>query len=75
MGIGVRTEEFDQQYYYDGPLGALYQPEQTEFILWAPTALEVKLVRYQTIEWDSPVGQVYSMQQSCKGTWRLLLTT
>ena len=71
MGIGVRTAEFDQQYYYDGPLGALYQPEQTEFILWAPTALEVKLVRYQTIEWDSPVGQVYSMQQSCKGTWRL----
>ncbi|MBQ9680051.1 MAG: type I pullulanase [Ruminococcus sp.] len=38
----------DQEYAYDGELGAIYSPEATTFKVWAPLATEVKLNRYAT---------------------------
>ncbi|MDD6467266.1 MAG: type I pullulanase [Erysipelotrichaceae bacterium] len=44
FGYVVRTEEFDQQFYYDGnDLGATYSSESTSFAVWAPTATAMKV--------------------------------
>ena len=38
----------DDEYAYDGELGAIYTPEATTFKVWAPLATEVKLNLYAT---------------------------
>ena len=38
----------DEEYAYDGALGAIYSPEATVFKVWAPLATEVILNRYAT---------------------------
>lgn len=44
IGAVIRTEEFDQRYYYNGnDLGVTYQDGCTVFKVWAPTATEVRL--------------------------------
>lgn len=43
IGAVIRTNEFDQRFFYEGPLGVIYSEEQTVFNLWAPTATGVKL--------------------------------
>ncbi|MDP4550983.1 type I pullulanase [Alkalihalobacillus macyae] len=40
-GKVVRTEAFDDRYYYEGELGALLTETGTIFRVWAPTATEV----------------------------------
>lgn len=37
------TQAFEDKNHFDGELGALYSPTQTEFRLWAPTATAVSL--------------------------------
>ncbi|MDO5033450.1 MAG: type I pullulanase [Eubacteriales bacterium] len=39
----LHTPEFNKKYYYDGPLGAFYSPQESQFRLWAPTAVRVQL--------------------------------
>ena len=64
----VRTEEFDNLFYYSGnDLGNLYTPTKTFFRLWAPTASEACLVTYP--KWDSKKGKEIAMKQDEKGTW------
>ena len=44
IGAVIRTEEFDQRFYYEGDdLGVTYQDGCTVFKVWAPTATEVRL--------------------------------
>lgn len=41
-GLIVKTEMFDDQFYYDGTdLGSTYTPNSTSFALWAPLASNV----------------------------------
>ena len=40
------SEEFEQQYHCDAPLGAWLDARGTHFALWAPTAQQVKLNLY-----------------------------
>ncbi|MGG1687399.1 type I pullulanase [Pseudalkalibacillus sp. NRS-1564] len=40
-GKVVRTDLFDERYYYDGELGAILTENGTIFRVWAPTATEV----------------------------------
>ncbi len=40
----VHTKEFNDAYYYEGPLGVSYSKEASTFDLWAPTAQKVMLV-------------------------------
>lgn len=40
----LQSEEFDQEYAYDGELGALYHTNYTDFRIWAPTADKVDLI-------------------------------
>ena len=51
VGISNRRRLYDSKafarsFHYDGPLGALWTPEATEFRLWAPTARAVQLFLY-----------------------------
>ncbi len=39
----VKSERFDQEYFYDGVLGNVYSKDKTEFYLWAPTSTDVKV--------------------------------
>ncbi len=39
---------FDDEYAYDGTLGAIYTPSKTEFKLWAPNATKVVLNLFAT---------------------------
>lgn len=44
IGAVIRTEEFDQMFFYDGDdLGAAFTKEKTTFKVWAPTAAKVKV--------------------------------
>ena len=36
--------DFDDMFYYDGPLGAEYSKEKTTFRVWAPNAVSVSVV-------------------------------
>ena len=46
------SKEFQKLYNYDGELGAIYSKEKTKFILWAPTADEVKIAFYGNNPYD-----------------------
>lgn len=73
IGDVVRSEGFDEFFYYDGnDLGNTYTKEETKFRVWAPTAGEAKLVVYD--KWDSPEGKETAMEKSDKGTWTASLT-
>jgi len=54
--------------YYDGPLGAFYTPEYTEFFIWTPVSRSVKVLLYQTSEQDEP-DVVLDMERKEKGVW------
>nr|WP_276561160.1 type I pullulanase [Bacillus paramycoides] len=68
IGKVIRSEEFDNLFYYGGnDLGNIYTPQHTKFRLWAPTASETKLVTYK--KWSDKIGTEINMQQGEKGTW------
>lgn len=46
VGRIVRTQRFDEQFYTDIELGAIYSETQTTFRVWAPTASDVILSLY-----------------------------
>ena len=73
--INKFNSEFDKKYGYNGELGAIYYKEKTKFILWAPTADEVKVVLYGNDGYDysCDAKKVYFMNRGIKGTWNLEL--
>ena len=46
LGKIYDSKEFADIYTYSGSLGANYYKDKTRFVLWAPTATEVKLALY-----------------------------
>ncbi len=44
LGQIMRTERFDVENYYDGPLGVEYSKEYSVFRTWSPVAKEIKVV-------------------------------
>ncbi len=65
----VKTEWFDQTYYYDGDdLGATYTPIQTTFKVWAPVATKVKIEYIQ----DNRSTTV-RMDRGDKGVWSAIV--
>ncbi|WP_222118332.1 hypothetical protein, partial [Corynebacterium propinquum] len=38
IGAVIRTAAFDDEFYYDGELGAVYTADHTVFKVWAPAA-------------------------------------
>ncbi|BCB05321.1 type I pullulanase [Bacillus sp. KH172YL63] len=72
IGAVIRTEEFDQRYFYDGnDLGVTYQEGRTIFKVWAPTATEVRL------KLRSPDGEEiqYPYERTENGVWACQVNT
>ena len=44
IGLVTLTDAFDILYRYDGPLGAIYSKEKTDFYIYSPVAKEIKLI-------------------------------
>lgn len=67
IGAVIRTEAFDQSFYYDGnDLGVSFTPERTAFKLWAPTASKVKVKLFKN---DETFHELHSMKRLDKGVW------
>lgn len=71
IGGVIRTKEFDDLFYYDGPLGSFYAPDQTVFHVWAPTATEA-FVKFKETE-DSPLRYT-PMTRGDKGVFSAAVT-
>ena len=70
FGYVVRTEAFDEAFYYDGhDLGATYTKEATTFKVWSPIASQIKVEIRQTNEL-----QTYDLIKGDKGVWSFTLT-
>lgn len=64
----VKTERFDQEFYYDGnDLGPLYSRRHTSFALWAPTAFRVVL----ELKRDNGSCEAFELKRGEKGVWRI----
>ncbi|MBX4147701.1 type I pullulanase [Paenibacillus lautus] len=69
-GVSVFDKEFDKLFYYDGTdLGLTYQPEESTFRLWAPTASEAYVLLYP--DWQAAEARRFAMTRDVKGTWLL----
>lgn len=66
IGAVIRTPQFDEKFYYDGPMGIQYSPERTIFTLWAPTATQCQVKLARTA--DDKTCQ-YEMTRMEKGIW------
>lgn len=53
------TDEFEQQYRFDGQLGAIYTPQATTFRVYSPFSCEINL---HVLKKDSKQWETYSMQ-------------
>ena len=70
------TDEFNNKFYYDGELGAIYTPSKTTFRVWSPLSKKLILRVYDngtpkstssTLGDDTHVD--YEMSKGVKGTW------
>ncbi|GFR34959.1 type I pullulanase [Thermobrachium celere] len=65
-----KTEEFNNLYAYDGPLGYIYNKNYTEFFVWSPVAKEINLLLFKgfnpSID-EEPIK--YRMQRLEKGVF------
>lgn len=69
MGDVFSSSAFEEIYAYDGDdLGATYNPEFTEFRVWAPTATRVEVNCYQFGEGGEPI-ESSQMERGEKGVW------
>ncbi|NRK74227.1 type I pullulanase, partial [Salmonella enterica subsp. enterica serovar Typhi] len=71
IGAVIRTASFDEEFYYDGPLGVDYSSEKSIFYLWAPTAQQVKLVLKSS---DPAIEErrILEMERQEKGVWKTI---
>ena len=71
FGAVIRTDLFDEKFYYDGnDLGIKYEPAQTCFKLWAPTATVVKL-KFRPP--NSTFSEIVKMKRENRGIWSVLI--
>ncbi|MDF2854458.1 MAG: pullulanase [Neobacillus sp.] len=71
IGAVIRTETFDQKFYYDGrDLGVKCENNYTYFKLWAPTATQVKLKLRLP---DNAFSEILKMKREDRGVWSLVV--
>ena len=86
IGFGgvYASDAFNDAFYYDGALGALYENNQTTFKLWAPIASEVVLNLYEVghpghlTSFDSIQGSdtplsTHPLTPVGKGVWQVVV--
>lgn len=68
IGAVIRTEAFDQAFFYNEDLGCTYHKSKSSFRLWAPTATNVQLKLFK-----NEVGKVeiHHMERKQQGVWQL----
>lgn len=73
------TKEFEEAFYYDGQLGAIYTKEKTTFRLWAPVSKSVSLCLYDSGAPSSiepggdDEGTCHLMKKKEKGVWEVTI--
>jgi secreted pullulanase len=65
-------EVIDQEFAYDGELGAIYQKDKTTFKLWAPRASAVKLLLFAKGD-DLEPNDTREMAKKDKGVWEVTI--
>lgn len=56
------SNEFNDKYFYDGPLGAIYNKNETNFYVWSPYASDMKL----KLE-----NETFTMNKIKSGVWHI----
>ncbi len=67
------SKEFEDLHHYSGELGAIYSKESTKFVIWAPTAKDVRLELYGTssMDFQGAATKVSNMNKSENGIWTI----
>ena len=65
------SDEFAQQFNYNGELGPIYTKASTTLRVWAPTATNVNVLLYEDV--DGPLDTNLQMTKGPKGTWQIVL--
>lgn len=73
LGKIYADEVFEKLYHFDGELGSIYSKNKTEFVLWAPTAKEVKLALYgkDGNDYKCDPKEIIPMKKGKNGTWKI----
>lgn len=72
-GSIVRTEEFDERYFYGGDLGIFYTKEKTRLRVWAPTAQLVEVEIWESLLEGAPITARLPMKFRDPGVWEMEL--
>ena len=71
-----QSPEYEEKFYFDGELGAIYSPMSTEFRVWSPISSSVKLRVYDSgtpVSLNKDLGNDthtdYDMEMNEKGVW------
>lgn len=70
LGKIFNSEDFQELYHYDGELGALYSKDKTSFVLWSPTATNIRLALFDAGN-DVEAKAVKEMTKGKNGIWTL----
>lgn len=67
----VQSPVFDKKYSFDGELGAIYTPQRTILRLWAPTAVSVEVIVYESLYRKEK--KRHTMGKGGRGTHELIM--
>ncbi|TYS10993.1 type I pullulanase [Bacillus subtilis] len=70
IGAVIRTDAFDDAFYYDGELGAVYTADYTEFKVWAPAAASAAV----KLSHPEKNGRTFQMIRMEKGVYTVTVT-
>lgn len=65
-------EKIDNEYFYDGSLGAIYTTQNTIFRVWSPMATNVMLNIYNKCT-DTKAQHIFKMEKKEKGVWECIV--
>lgn len=67
------TEEFDDKFYHDLTLGAIYNKNYTIFRIWSPAASNINLLLYDTAESSDSENLRRFVMKENNGLWSILI--
>lgn len=65
------SKEFDNKFYYDGELGAIYSKDETIFRVWSPEAKVMELMLYRDGNTESLIEKI-PMNKNEVGVWEAI---
>lgn len=71
MRINFNSKEFNDKFYYDGELGAIYNKEETIFRVWSPEAKSLELLLYRDGNTESLIERDLLHKKS-NGLWEVV---